>query len=407
MSKKKMIVSVATVILTLFIQIASVAESTFGPVNSDIEAILKNRLQIYEPSNEELDRMFDEAAYEDKGKYGNAKLYYRIYSPQDDGKNEKYPLVVFLNGVGTAGTDNKKQIYNEHLPKLLLSGDYPKKYPCIILAPQPMENSEWVENFNGGMSTSMSMLMDAMDGIIKQYKVDKDRIYISGISSGGGGTWDALTRFPDLFAAGAPMCGYSMVSKAEAMKDIPIWAFHSAHDQNVPSSNSRNMVEALRKLGNDVRYSEYDSYYHSDAWLGAYYDQDFLPWLFSQSKAKPVNPDKEDPGDIDTSNVGDNSAGNSGSDNSNVGGENDWNSENSGNVSEVLRDTDSKPSDFRTGPAGLLADSPSSHILFILITLSISIMVIFMGVAVWLRKRNKKLESGELDAKVSRNKRGK
>ena len=404
MSKRKWIASVATVILTLFIQIASVAESTFGPVNSDIEDILKNRPQIYEPSNEELDRVFDKATYEDQAKYGNTKLYYRIYSPQDTSKNEKYPLVVFLNGVGTAGTDNKKQINNEHLPKLLLSGDYPEKYPCIILAPQPMENSEWVENFNGDMATSMSMLMDVMMVIFTQYNVDKDRVYISGISSGGGGTWDALARFPDVFAAGAPMCGYSMVSKAEAMKDIPIWAFHSAHDQNVPSSNSRNMVETLRKLGNNVRYSEYDSYYHSDAWLGAYYDQDFLPWLFSQSKSKPMNADKENPGNIDTSNGMDNSEESSGSNTSNTAGGGDANTENSGNASGYQSDAISYQDNYLTGPAGLLDDSPSSRILLAVIILSISIVGVFMGAALWLRKRNKKLESGELDTKDSKNK---
>jgi predicted peptidase len=113
--------------------------------------------------------------------------------------------------------------------------------------------------------------------------VDSSRIYVTGLSMGGYGTWYLLTRYPDFFAAAAPICGGGDASRVEVFKHIPVWVFHGAKDDVVPVAQSRDMVKALRKAGAKPRYSEYRQVNH-ESWVPAYQERDLLPWLFSHSR---------------------------------------------------------------------------------------------------------------------------
>ena len=117
----------------------------------------------------------------------------------------------------------------------------------------------------------------------KEYSIDPQRIYLTGLSMGGYGTWDLLARKPDLFAAGVPVCGGGDESTAEQIANIPIWVFHGDLDSAVPVSRSRTMVEALKKAGGHPKYSEYPGVEHN-SWDKAYADPELMKWLFAQKR---------------------------------------------------------------------------------------------------------------------------
>jgi predicted peptidase len=118
---------------------------------------------------------------------------------------------------------------------------------------------------------------------MQQYDIDADRVYLTGMSRGGRGTWDIARKRPDLFAAAVPSCGSGAPSKADALRDLPIWAFHGSQDITVPVEGSRHMVEALRALGSSVKYTEYPNAGHN-ACTFPYRDPQLPEWLFAQHR---------------------------------------------------------------------------------------------------------------------------
>src|SRR5207244_7702516 len=117
----------------------------------------------------------------------------------------------------------------------------------------------------------------------KEFSIDPKRLYITGLSMGGYGTWDLISRHPELFAAAAPICGGGDEDQAEKIAKLPIWIFHGAKDQAVPVERSRNMVTALKKAGGEPKYTEYPDVGH-DSWVRAYKDPELFAWLFAQKK---------------------------------------------------------------------------------------------------------------------------
>ena len=117
----------------------------------------------------------------------------------------------------------------------------------------------------------------------KEYSIDPQRIYLTGLSMGGYGTWDLLARKPDLFAAGVPVCGGGDESTAGKIAKIPIRVFHGDKDNSVPVARSRTMVEALKKAGGHPKYTEYAGVGHNP-WDKAYADPKLMNWLFKQKK---------------------------------------------------------------------------------------------------------------------------
>ena len=132
-------------------------------------------------------------------------------------------------------------------------------------------------------SAPMRLTLEWLNECIKTLPVDEKRIYVTGASMGGFGTWDIIQRQPTLFAAAMPVCGGGDTALAPQIKQIPIWAFHGGNDDAVKTSRSRDMIEALKKAGGTPRYTEYPGVRH-DAWTPTYANPAVLKWLFDQSK---------------------------------------------------------------------------------------------------------------------------
>jgi len=223
-------------------------------------------------------------------------LLYNILDPVDyksekKGKETIYPLVVFLHGAGERGSDN--EIQTIHIRSLFLDNDNQLNYPSFVLVPQCPTNRQWVNlpwsGINHSMpevcSETMDLTIELIGEIIKKHPIDTNRIYISGVSMGGYGTWDIISRYPQKFAAAIPICGGGDTSKAKLLKDIPIWAFHGSSDKVVSVENTRNMIKAIKIAGGNPKYTEYAKVGH-DSWVKTYKEGNLLEWLFKQKKAE-------------------------------------------------------------------------------------------------------------------------
>lgn len=205
-------------------------------------------------------------------------LPYRFFKPEQK-KGKKYPLVIFLHGAGGRGNDNKKQILDQIVgPCLWALPANQAKHPCFVMAPQSGGRWAW-------SAKPAASLKKLIDKIAKEFPVDTSRIYITGLSMGGYGTWRMLADYPDFFAAAMPVCGKGDVKSAPAIvkHKTPIWAFHGARDPVVPAEGSRSMVAAIKKAGGFAKYTEYPDVGHN-SWEGAYSDPDLLEWTFAQQR---------------------------------------------------------------------------------------------------------------------------
>lgn len=199
----------------------------------------------------------------------------------------KYPLVIFLHGSGERGDDNEAQL--KWGVQNFASDQNMKMHPSILIAPQCPVNMEWSNFSEEDMSLlsspakPMKLLIELINKTIKEFPVDINRIYITGLSMGGYGTFDAISRYPNLFAAAVPVCGGGDVSKASTIAHIPIWIFHGALDGTVSPVLSQDMVEALTKVGAHPGFTQYPEVGHF-SWIAAYSDDMMMEWLFRQRK---------------------------------------------------------------------------------------------------------------------------
>ena len=216
------------------------------------------------------------------------QLPYNIFYPKTYGKG-KLPLLLWLHGSGERGDDNVTQLI--HIVPYLASDLTQSKYPCIVVAPQcpkdaywaPIKRTEWKIIENGQVTAPMVSVMELIEKLLKDPNVDKNRVYIGGLSMGGFGTLDLLSRKPEVFAAAIPVCGGADMNKAKIYKDVPMWIFHGAKDKVVPVTFSRDLVQLLKSYGSPVKYTEYAEGGH-DVWNAAIRDPELLKWLFSQVK---------------------------------------------------------------------------------------------------------------------------
>lgn len=219
------------------------------------------------------------------------KLNYRLMVPEayDPKGTEKYPLVLFLHGAGERGDDNEKQLI--HGTKEFAKPENRKKYPAFVVVPQCPEGKRWVEvdwTLDAHQqlpedSDTVKLVLQLITKLQKDYRIDQQRQYVTGLSMGGFGTWDLITRHPDMWAAAAPVCGGADEATAAKVAKLPIWTFHGDKDTVVKPSRSRNMVEALKKAGGEPRYTEYPGVGH-DSWNPTYADPKLLEWMFSQRR---------------------------------------------------------------------------------------------------------------------------
>lgn len=190
---------------------------------------------------------------------------YLLYLPEGYSEEKKYPLLVFLHGAGERG-DDLELVKIHGPPKLIEAG---RDFPFIIVSPQVPLDEWW----------SPDTVVWLTKEIIENYSVDTERVYLTGLSMGGFGTWSTAVKYPQMYAAIAPICGGGDPSKAHRIKDIPIWVFHGAKDDIVPFGRSEEMYEALKEYGN-IEFTVYPEANH-DSWTETYENPEFYEWLLS------------------------------------------------------------------------------------------------------------------------------
>jgi predicted peptidase len=199
------------------------------------------------------------------------KLRYLLQLPEDYESTESSPLLLFLHGAGERG-DNLELVKKHGPPKLIEGG---KSLPFIVVSPQ-CPSGRWWEPFE---------LAALLDEIEQHYKVDKQRVYVTGLSMGGFGTWALAAYQPNRFAAIAPICGGGEPFTARLYADVPTWAFHGDQDNVVPLARSQSMVDALERAGGKVKFTVYPGVGH-DSWSEPYADDAFYQWLLENRKEK-------------------------------------------------------------------------------------------------------------------------
>ena len=215
---------------------------------------------------------------------------YRIYVPADYTREKTYPLILFLHGAGERGNDNVSQL--KHAVKQMFARRSSPVYQCIVVAPQCPANEKWVNvtQWTDGFystdeieeSDNLKMVLGILEEIKRKYSIDCDRVYTTGLSMGGYGSWDLITRHSELFAAAIPVCGGCDVSKAERLKNFPIHTFHGLQDPTVPPNATEAMVNALQDLGSrKIIYTPYPEGGHA-IWEEAFATKGLFEWLVYQ-----------------------------------------------------------------------------------------------------------------------------
>jgi dienelactone hydrolase len=216
---------------------------------------------------------------------------YRLFVPPDYDPQRKYPLVVWLHGAGEVGTNNTGPASHVVAHRLAARAKDPQ-YSSLVLVPQTHTG------FGTGWTLSaLSAVMDIIGLLEDQYSIDVNREYLTGMSMGGQGTWNFITHYPDKFAAALPVAGAGHPEVAEFIKHIPLWAFHSLADELSPVSESREMIDALRAVGGNPRYTEYPFGTHGSSFNDTYSEPQLYDWMYAQ--ALPAASDYNQDGVID------------------------------------------------------------------------------------------------------------
>ncbi len=201
-------------------------------------------------------------------------LRYYLYYPEqyEDEKDKEFGLLLFLHGGGEAG-DSLGTLKSNGPPKLIAEG---KQFPFLILAPQNPYKRKW---------WNTRAVMQLLDTIAENNRVDKKRIYLTGLSRGGAAAWELAVQYPEKFAAMAVVCGMTPIPYASWIdKNMPIWVFHGTEDQSIPYSESEQMVKKLKSMGYDVKFTSYEGVGHN-AWIQAYTSEDLYKWFKEQRRS--------------------------------------------------------------------------------------------------------------------------
>lgn len=210
---------------------------------------------------------------------------YLIYLPADYDSSREWPLLLFLHGAGERGEDVSRVAFHGP-PKLIREATM--NLPFIVVSPLVPEDRIW----------SVRFLDALLDEVSRTHSVDEDRIYVTGLSMGGYGTWELAMEFPHRFAAIVPISGGGTMPGACTLRHLPVWAFHGAQDQVVPVSHTEEFVERLRGCDGHIRYTRYEDAGH-DAWTRTYANPALYEWLLSHRRGDPgprtTPPDGKDP----------------------------------------------------------------------------------------------------------------
>jgi predicted peptidase len=207
---------------------------------------------------------------------GGKERRYAVYVPREYRGDREWPLIVFLNGAGECGIDGSKQIAVGLAPAIMLE---PKQWPFIVVFPQkPALEDDWAKHDD--------MVMAMVRRTQREYRVDRTRVYLTGLSQGGHGAWEIGARHPDVWAAIAPICGYGDPALvADGLKATPIWCFHGEDDHVVPARQTIDMAAAVRAAGGNPRVTLYPRVDHN-SWDRAYRQERLGDWLLEQVLGK-------------------------------------------------------------------------------------------------------------------------
>lgn len=197
------------------------------------------------------------------------KLKYLLFLPEGyEQGDKKWPLILFLHGAGESG-DNLAKVKIHGPPKIV---EKKPDFPFIVVSPQ-----------SPGRGWNVDALKALLDEVVHDYRVDRDRVYLTGLSMGGFGTWSLAAAHPECFAAIAPICGGGNPGDAAKLKSLPIWAFHGAKDEVVPLDRSQQMVDALKEAGADVKFTVYPDAHH-DSWTETYDNPKLYDWFLEHKR---------------------------------------------------------------------------------------------------------------------------
>jgi len=200
-------------------------------------------------------------------------FHYYLYFPEgyDSEADMDFPLLLFLHGGGESG-GNLEEVKSNGPPKLIAEGN---DFPFIILAPQNPHEKKW---------WNTHAIMALLDDIVANNRVDEKRIYLTGLSRGGGAAWELAVQYPEKFAALAVVCGMSPLPYAGWVdKEMPIWVFHGTEDKSISFSESEEMVKKLKSLGHDVKFTSYEGVGHN-SWEKAYATEELYEWFVEQKR---------------------------------------------------------------------------------------------------------------------------
>lgn len=259
--------------------------------------------------------------------FENFTLPYRLFVPESYDPAMSYPLVLALHGAGSRGSDNDIHILNQPLATSWAHPNNQSEHPAFVVAPQVPSGGRWTNVgidpqrgfvFLDPIRREMATVMELLGSVETEFSIDSERIYVTGLSMGGHGTWDIVRRFPGRFAAAIPMSGVGEAISARRIKDIPIWAFHGELDNIVTVEGSRSMIEDLTALGHQpvftdcdlegtceimpdclvrsvvfsrmpLLYTEYQNAGHN-VWRESYENPNLIDWTFLQNRQDRAGP---------------------------------------------------------------------------------------------------------------------
>ena len=202
------------------------------------------------------------------------QMEYLLFLPESytQSTNQKFPLILFLHGAGERGSD-LDSVKRHGIPKIVETNP---DFPFIAVSPQCPEDSWW--------TSELHTINGLIEEIVEKYQVDTSRIYLTGLSMGGFGTWSLASMYPERFAAIAPVCGGGEVRQIlRSLVEMPIWTFHGQKDDVIPFSRSEEIVTALKKHGSSIKFTIYPEAGH-DSWTKTYDNPELYEWFLKHSR---------------------------------------------------------------------------------------------------------------------------
>ena len=209
-------------------------------------------------------------------------LAYRFRPPSVWDSEQSAPLLVFLHGSGQRGYDNVQQL--KAAPSVMCESQLVVRYPCAMLVPQCPGKCNWTSPVSSKHDMT-DVLLEMIDDVLRDQRIDPRRVYLVGTSMGGFGVWRVAARAPRRFAAVVPIAGGASEDIADSLVDVPIWAVHSIDDESVPVKHTQQIIAAIRERGGNPRFLELTNAGHG-AWRDVFQDgSPVLDWMFQQRRA--------------------------------------------------------------------------------------------------------------------------